>query len=119
MTYFYKHFIARKKNSFDASQTCFHCEWHPTSKHFPVFAITGNYQRILTEIIFHFKLDLIVFRLQQFINAEITYVRKYLKRKRIFFSTLLIRHCGRNIPREKHDVTDSLSHAVVLENGGV
>ena len=119
MTYFYKHFIACKKNSFDASQTCFHCEWHPTSKHFPVFAITGNYQRILTEIIFHFKLDLIVFRLQQFINAEITYVRKYLKRKQIFFSTLLIRHCGRNIPREKHDVTDSLSHAVVLENGGV
>ena len=84
-----------------------------------MFTITGNYQRILTEIIFHFKLDLIVFRLQQFINAEITYVWKYLKRKRIFFSTLLIRHCGRNIPRKKHDITDSLSHAVVLENGGV
>ena len=119
MTYFYKHFIASKKNNFDASQTCFHCEWHPASKHFPVFTITGNYQRVLTEIIFHLKLDLIVFRLQQFIDAEITYIRKYLKRKQIFFSTLLIHHCGRNIPREKHDVTDSLSHAVVLENGGV
>ena len=84
-----------------------------------MLAITGNYQRILTEIIFHLKLDLIVFRLQQFIDAEITYVPKYLKRKQIFFSTLLIRHCGRNIPREKHDITDSLSQAVVLENGGV
>ena len=89
------------------------------SKHFPVFTITGNYQWILTEIIFHFRLDLIVFRLQQFVNTEITYVRKYLKRKWIFFSTLLIHHCERNIPREKHDITDSLSHAVVLENGGV
>ena len=89
------------------------------SKQFPVFAITGNYQRMLTEIIFHLKLMLIVFRLQQFIDTEITYVRKYLERKRIFFSTLLIRHCGRNTPCEKHDVTDSLSHAVPLENGGV
>ena len=83
-----------------------------------MFAITGNYEWMLTEIIFHLKLYLIVFRLQQFIDAEITYVQKYLKRKRIFFSTLLIRHCGRKTPREKHDITDSLSHEVVLENGG-
>ena len=77
-----------QKNNFDASQTCFHCEWHPMSKHFPVFAITGNYQWIFTEIIFYFKLDLIVFRLQQFINAEITYVTEIFKMKTDFFQYL-------------------------------
>ena len=104
-------------NNFDVSQTCFHCEWHPMSEHFSMFAITGNYEGMFTEILFHLKAYLIVFRLQQLIYAEITYVQKYLKRKRIFLSTLLICHCGRKTSQEKHDVTDSLSHAVLLENG--
>ena len=63
---------------------------------------------------------LIVFRLQQFIDTEITYVRKYLERKQDFFQYLAHPPLWKkHTPREKHDVTDSLSHAVPLENGGV
>ena len=38
------------------------------------------------------------------------------KKKTDFFSALLIHHCGWNRSQEKHDIMDSLSHAVVLEN---
>ena len=47
---------------------------------------------------------LIVFRLQQFIDAEITYVRKYLERKQIFSVP-----CSSAIVEETHRVKNMTS----------